>query len=229
MSADLKIIVVEDNELIREEMVSFLTRPGWRVHGVDCGESLSAWLLTHTPDIAVLDVNLPYEDGYSIAARLRESYPDTGLIMLTARVGRADRRNGYQAGADVFLTKPTNTDELIAVINNLGRRLHREVPRQLLLDRASGVLSLPGVADCVLTASELRLLELLSLAPEHQAESDFLIAELLKSERRIASRENLSVLVSRLRGKCQQTLGLDNLVSAHRGVGYRLRLPVEIR
>lgn len=228
MPADLIIVVVEDNELVREEMVCFLNRPGWRAHGADCGEELSVWLRRNTPDIAVLDVNLPHEDGYSIAARLRESHPEMGIIMLTARSRGSDRSVGYQAGADVYLTKPTNTAELVAVITNLSRRTRREAPRQLRLDRARGLLTGPEGDSCRLTISELRLLELLALAPAREADSEYLLAELLNSESRVPSRENLAVLVSRLRAKCQRLAGVDNLVAAHRGLGYRLTLPMEL-
>lgn len=228
MSADLIIVVVEDNELLREEMVSFLTRPGWHAHGVDCGEELSLWLRVEAPDIAVLDVNLPYEDGYSIAARLRESHPDMGIIMLTARVRHADRASGYQSGADVYLTKPTNTAELIAVIENLSRRMRREAPRLFTLDRAGATLSNPAGRRCLLTTGELRLLELLTLAPGREADLEYLLDAMAGRDDRPVTAAALAVLISRLRGKCQRALGVENLVIAHRGVGYRLSVPVRL-
>ena len=123
MSTNLNIVVVEDNDLLREEMVSFLTRPGWQAHGVGSGEDLNSWLKQDTPHLAVLDVNLPHEDGYSIASRLRARYPVIGIVMMTARVMSGERIVGYEYGADVCLTKPTNTRELTAVVENLSRRL----------------------------------------------------------------------------------------------------------
>lgn len=228
MSADLIIVVVEDNELLREEMVSFLTRPGWRAHGADCGEALSDWLRDHAPDIAVLDVNLPYEDGYSIATRLRESHPGMGIVMLTARVRHADRASGYLSGADVYLTKPTNTAELIAVIENLSRRVRREAPSQFVLDRAGTTLTSPAGSRCLLTQSELRLVELLALAPGREADLEYLLAAMIGRDERPVTAAALAVLISRLRGKCQQALGVDNLVIAQRGVGYRLSVPVRL-
>ncbi len=222
------IVVVEDNELLREEMVSFLSRPGWHAHGVDCGEELSLWLRGEVPDIAVLDVNLPYEDGYSIATRLRETHPDMGIIMLTARTRHGDRSSGYQSGADVYLTKPTNTAELIAVIDNLSRRMRREAPRLFMLDRASAMLSNPSGSRCMLTTGELRLLELLALAPGREADLQYLQGAMIGRDDRPVTAAALAVLISRLRGKCQQALGVDNLVIAHRGVGYRLSVPVRL-
>lgn len=229
MSAELTIIVVEDNELLREEMVCFLARPGWQAHGVDCGEELSLWLVGNTPDIAVIDVNLPYEDGYSIAKRLRESHPSMGIVMLTARVRHVDRATGYQAGADVYLTKPTSTIELIAVIENLGRRLRPQESVRLLLDRTSSVLISPLGGRCVLTQSELRLLELLALASGRAADIEYLLRATSNREDRPATKEGLAALISRLRSKCKQALGQDNLVVAHRGVGYRLTVALRLQ
>ena len=138
MSADLSILLVEDNESLREEMVCFLNRPGWRAHGVDCGEELNYWLMENHADVVILDVNLPYEDGYSIASRLRTSHPDVGIVMLTARVRPVDRTEGYHAGADVYLSKPTHPTELIAVIDNLGRRLQKP---EIKIFFSEGILS----------------------------------------------------------------------------------------
>lgn len=228
MPTNLSIVVVEDNELVREEMVSFLTRPGWVAAGVDCGEALSEWLTRHTPHIAVLDVNLPYEDGYSIATRLRESHPAMGIIMLTARVRHVDRSTGYQSGADVYLTKPAHTDELIAVIENLGRRIRQTDAPALLLSRQQGLLTGPSGDTCHLTPSETRLLELLILSSGREADSDYLVDALAAAGGKVSTRENLSVLISRLRSKSQQLQGVGNLLLSHRGIGYRLGQPIQL-
>lgn len=228
MHADLSIVVVEDNELLREEMVCFLSRPGWVAHGVDCGEELSNWLMTNKVDVAILDVNLPYEDGYSIAKRLRASHPEIGIVMLTARVRPSDRNDGYQAGADVYLSKPTHTQELIAVIDNLGRRLRKPPTPSYVLDLLNRTLRSPASIICNLTPSELKLLEILAMAPGREVEVEFLIAGLAQREDKDISKEGLATLISRLRSKCKQTIGVDNLVVANRGVGYQLTVPLRI-
>ena len=231
MATELSLIVVEDNELLREEMVSFLTRPGWQAHGVDCGEELNKWLQQHTPHIAVLDVNLPYEDGYSIAARLRSSYPPIGIVMLSARVLRGERAAGYQSGADVYLTKPSSTVELISVIENLARRLPvaelvREV--EFALCRASSVLQTSQGLSCQLTVTEARLIELLALAPQRVADTQYVLAQLSSGKSGVFSKDAFAVALTRLRQKCKQALAVDNIVVAHRGVGYRLTLPIAL-
>jgi DNA-binding response OmpR family regulator len=130
----LDIVVVEDHALVRDELVEFLTRPGITVRGVDDGLALDAALRQRHADILVVDLNLPAEDGLSICQRMRKAFPEMGLILLTARVMPSDKAAGYQSGADVYLTKPANVDELEAVVFNLSRRIRRRVGNGLQLD-----------------------------------------------------------------------------------------------
>lgn len=225
MSTHLCIAVVEDNELLREEMVSFLTRDQWQAHGVDCGEELNRWLMTHTPDIAVLDINLPYEDGYSIAARLRARHPDLGIVMLTARVRHTERSAGYEAGADVYLTKPTSARELSAVIGNLSRRLPNTMkapPICCWLDSKKKQLVMPAGATVSLTEREHQLLGLLSFAPNQSMTYESLVDGMVGAEERAFTVEALMVLVSRFRKKLRDEQLDDRLISAAWGKGYHL-------
>ena len=132
MATELSLIVVEDNELLREEMVSFLSRPGWQAHGVDCGEELNHWLQQHTPHIAVLDVNLPGESGLSYAARLRAGRPDIGIVVLTVRTGSEIRTRSYDSGADLYLQKPCESAEIIAALRSMSRRIARPAAKPAL-------------------------------------------------------------------------------------------------
>lgn len=229
MFADLKILLVEDNEHLREEMLDFLARPGWTVQGVDCGEELNTYLSKNTPDVVLLDVNLPYEDGYSITARLRTTHPDIGIVLLTARVRPTDRATGYQAGADVYLTKPTNTDELIAVIENLGKRLKRQEVQYFILDRLAGKLRTPQGRACTLTHSELRLIEVLALSAGREVDIDQMLYGLSVKDEKTATKESLAALISRLRSKCKTELEVENLIAASRGLGYRLTVPLQLK
>lgn len=229
MFADLKVLLVEDNEHLRDEMLDFLARPGWTVQGVDCGEDLNTYLSNNTPDVVLLDVNLPYEDGYSITARLRTTLPDIGIVLLTARVRPIDRATGYQAGADVYLTKPTNTDELIAVIENLGRRLKRQETQYFVLDRLAGKLRTPQGKSCALTHSELRLIEILAMSAGREVDVDQMLSGLSVKDEKTATKESLAALISRLRSKCKTELEVENLIAASRGLGYRLTVPLQLK
>ncbi|MDP2000607.1 MAG: response regulator transcription factor [Rhodoferax sp.] len=230
MPASLNIIVVEDHDVLREELVSFLARPNWGVRGVDSGEALDAALRTQPAHLVILDLNLPFEDGLSIARRLRASRPDMGIIMLTARTQPTERRLGYETGADVYLTKPANVHELESVVQNLGRRLAPVAGPGLVL--RLGQLTLSGKAghSLKLTRTEAQLLHYLCTAPERQVDTDFLIRKLSQDYAIDTSREKLTVLISRLRTKMDQSLGAGegDMLKSVRGFGYQLMVSIAI-
>ena len=225
----LDIVVVEDHDALREQLMAYLARPGWRLRGADCGEALDGLLRDQSADVVVLDLNLPFEDGTSIARRLRLAFPGMGIVMLTARVRPVDRTAGYASGADVYLTKPTNVEELESVIQNLARRL---VPQPgadsaLVLDQTSHCLRLPGGDNIQLTSKEAQLLRLLAMAPDLQLDTDYLLYQLYQDDETAGRRGNMTVLISRLRLKLSATADKD-LVRAVRGVGYRLGAKVVV-
>lgn len=218
----LNIVVVDDNDALRELLVSYLAQPSRQVFGVDCGEELNKVLQQHKVQIVVLDVNLPYEDGFSIAQRLHTSHPDTRIVMLTARVKPSDRSNAYQTGVDVFLNKPTNPQELEAVVVNLATRDRKSQPQMPTLVRAYRLLITPDGGQLLLTPNESLLLEQLTLAPERELHTEALLEQFHCSGSDEFGRDNLIVMVSRLRKKLAE-LGLgDEAVKAVRGFGYRL-------
>ncbi len=225
----LTIAVVEDNDTLRDLLVSYLERPGRRVSGADCGESLNRLLANGPIDIVVLDLNLPYEDGLSITRRLRKSHPRIKIILLTARVRPVDRTIGYDAGADVYLTKPTNVAELDAVVRNLASR-HKGEPlsSNYVLNRQAQVLTSPKRRQAVLTATECAILEQLTLAPLEGADSEQLLLQLRCMGNAQLSRDNLAVTMSRLRTKLEIQLDDAQLILTLRNFGYRLNQPVTL-
>lgn len=219
-NTNINIVVVEDNDLLREEMVSFLTRPGWQAHGVDCGEELNRWLTQHTPHIAVLDVNLPYEDGYSIASRLRARYPNIAIALFTTCVEVLDYVEGYRRGADVCLNKPVSDDELEAVVENFARRVRCHLPSIYRLNSQTMTLDAPEGQQCILTKNEWRVLEMMASSSSH------LTPKILLQKELDMTADHLAVVFSRLRARCKSHLGLQNLLTAERGQGYRLLVPM---
>ena len=117
------VLLVEDNIALREALQDQLSYSGFAVRGVGDGQELNQALAIAVPDVVVLDLNLPDEDGLSIAKRLRQALPQIGIVMLTARVRSIDRQEGYESGADVYLTKPVKPSELTTVLQTLCRRM----------------------------------------------------------------------------------------------------------
>lgn len=232
--APLEIVVVEDNDALREQLVAFLSRPGWRLRGADCGEQLDALLREGPAHVLVLDLNLPFEDGHSIALRMRAAFPQMGIVMLTARARPSDRTAGYASGADVYLTKPTNVEELESVVQNLARRLQPVPEAGLVLDLAHLVLrdtqAGPG-GQVSLSLTEAQLLRLLAMAPQRQLDTDYLLHQLYGEAAEVGNkRDLLAVMISRLRLKLNASaLPHKDLVRAVRGVGYRLAAALVVR
>ena len=226
----LEVVVVDDHDMLRHELVSFLSRPGLRVRGVEDADALDEALRQHPADILVVDLNLPGEDGLSICRRMREAFPEMGLIMLTARVMPSDKTAGYQSGADVYLTKPANVLELEAVVGNLSRRLRRRVANGLKLDMALLQLKTPSQQTIALTRQEATLLYELAMAPERRLSAEVILLRLadFNGDARELN-NNLPVIISRLRQKMDASPGVGDVIKAVRGFGYQLVQPITVR
>ncbi|NLX16712.1 MAG: response regulator transcription factor [Ramlibacter sp.] len=225
----LEIIVVEDHRLLRDELVDYLSSPDWHVRGVSSGRELDAAMLVQPADVLVLDLNLPQEDGISITRRIRKAFPHIGIIMLTARGDQADRALGYGSGADVYLTKPTHVGELESVLFNLSCRIRPREDALLKLSENLLRLSHADGRSVTLTNSEYRVLRLL-VGTSGQELGYTPLCELLYPDEdgQGQTRQRLAVLMTRLRQKVQEELGVEQCVKSVRGQGYRLTVPVRL-
>lgn len=122
------VIVIDDEEDLREPVAAYLGDQGFVVAEASGGRELDALLAARTPALVVLDVTMPEEDGFSIAKRLRASHPATGIVMLTARRDVIDRVVGLEVGADDYLMKPFEPRELLARIRAVLRRSQAPPP-----------------------------------------------------------------------------------------------------
>lgn len=217
------VIVVEDNETLRDELVLYLSEEGFGVRGVGSGEELNQAILAQPIDILILDLNLPQEDGISITRRIRRSLPTVGIILLTARVRSTDRLEGYATGADVYLTKPTRPEELVAVVKNLFARLGVRVgPLEWQLDMGGLMLHSPKGERIELTGSEARLLKELAVNGQFLDHTALLsrFGDAAQSEK--INKARLEVLISRLRTKLGPHISSGFDIKALRGQGYQL-------
>jgi two-component system, LytTR family, response regulator len=123
------IVMVDDEEDLREPVAAYLRDQGIEVEEADGGAALDALLAERVPQLAVLDVTMPGEDGFSIARRLRAAYgPRIGIIMLTARRDLVDRVVGLELGADDYMMKPFEPRELLARVRSVLRRVTEPAP-----------------------------------------------------------------------------------------------------
>lgn len=123
------IVMVDDEEDLREPVAAYLRDQGLDVREADGGRALDALVAERVPQVAVLDVTMPGEDGFSVARRLRAAHGSrVGIIMLTARRDLMDRVSGLELGADDYMMKPFEPRELLARIRAVARRVAEPAP-----------------------------------------------------------------------------------------------------
>jgi DNA-binding response OmpR family regulator len=188
---------------------------------------MNAALELRMPSIVILDLNLPGEDGISIAGRLRKALPRLGLIIMTARARSVDRSEGYAAGADVYLTKPTNPEEITQVIRNLFTRLQpsQEEP-SWYLDTEKNQISLPNDGVLQLTSLETLLIKELVLHGKYISHEDLMHYVGNPNESDAFNISRIEVLISRLRKKISVVTDPNMFIKVLRGRGYQLLVPI---
>ena len=233
LSPNLCITVVEDNESLCAVTVELLRQQGHRVAGVTSAEALSDEQAGAPIDVLLVDLNLPGEDGLSLMRRYRAACPDLRIIVVSSRDRVEDRLACYRAGADAFIAKPTNADELLAIVHAHARRLvtaedpscaepPRASPnarldmRRLSLSGPSGVVAISAGAAMILSA--------LALAPGQRLEHWQLI-EALREDTGQYSMAALGVRMVRLRHLLREIGFEGNTVRAMRSAGYQLCVP----
>lgn len=234
MDTQLRIGIVEDNDDLRESLVEVLHRLGHLAVGFSCAEDLDGSPVAEAFELLLLDLNLPGEDGLSLASRLKRVQPGLRVIMMTTRTALADRVRGYDIGADLYLPKPVAEDELLAAVRALARQIRADALKTaggsappLQLDVHA--LQLRGTqAVAPLNALDVALLSALARAPGQRLEHWQLI-ESLGLQVDDASRANLAVRMTRLRAKLAQVGMTGGVLKSLRASGYQLCVPLEIR
>lgn len=165
MPAQLIVSVVEDHDLLREATIAMLKENGFEAVGWESAESVQISGASGSAALYIIDINLPGESGLELARRLRQAQPNAGIVMVTARSDTPDRVEGYRSGADVYMVKPVESAELLAVVSSLKARiLPGQADSGWILDRSSLTLAGPA-AEVQLTHPEVSLLCGLVQAP----------------------------------------------------------------
>ncbi len=197
----LKILIVEDNDDLREGWLSFFQKQGHYVRGVGLAAELLDEAGNFTPDVYVIDLNLPDADGLELVSKLRKVHPNVGIVITTARSLIGDKVIGYESGADIYFTKPVDPSELLAGIAAVAKRLRPPTIEaqalHLRLDRH--VLEGPD-ATVDLTPNETILLTGLVRAAG-QPLAPWQLAELLGTGEDLPSTAALEMRIARLRKK----------------------------
>jgi len=222
----MRILVVDDERPLRDVLRRALTLGGYEVRLAEDGLEGLAEVNNGAPDAVVLDIGMPGVDGLEVCRRLRAQGNRVPILMLTARDAVADRIDGLDAGADDYLVKPFDVDELKARLRALVRRATGEGDpdalafAELRLDRARHGVQVDGEL-VELTRTEFQLLELLMLNPNRVLPHSLIYDRVWGYDFGPASNA-LRVYIGYLRRKLEDA-GARPLIHTVRGVGYILR------
>ena len=230
MVAKLNIVVVEDNEDLRDLTCQVLRAEGHRVTGLTCAEELEDLAGGEPADIFLIDINLPGESGLSLSERIRQAQPFVGIIIISARTDLDDKIVGYDSGADIYITKPVAYQELMAAIRSFARK--REA---IKLDQISATqllvlnkLDITGTAGVVkITPAEAMLLTAFARAPAGKLET-WQIAEIVELQAEDSLKAGVAMRVARLRKKLADAGAQGLVLESIRNTGYQILVHIDV-
>ena len=222
------IVVVEDEAAGRQLLIGYLSKRGYRVTGFASGVGLRRLVEREIPNLVLLDIGLPGEDGFDLARWLREKSGRIGIIMVTAASDIVDRVVGLETGADDYIGKPYEPRELLARIKSvlrrstgvqvvpgprvrMGRRV-LDLEKRILIDSTDD-------SEETLTASEFDLLKLFAENPNRPLQRDWLLESAAHREMEAFDRA-IDLRVARLRRKIEADPAHPDAIRTVRGVGY---------
>lgn len=242
---DKCLLIVDDDEKISSLMQKFLTAYGYHVLVAGCGREMFEQLAGQPVHLIILDVMLPGDDGFELCKQLRVQN-DIPIIMLTAMGTETERILGLELGADDYLTKPFNPNELLARIKAILRRSgnteatmphpmseleHAHPATQLIfkqwtLDKLVRRLISPEGIEVTLTGGEYRLLEALAERPKQVLSRDELL-DITNNREGGSFDRSIDVRISRLRQKIEADPKDPVVIKTVRGGGYLFATDVE--
>jgi len=219
-----KIIIVEDTKTIRQELATFLNRYGYEVIAPTDFENIISIIEKEEPNLILLDINLPVFDGFYICREVRKT-SQVPIIVVTSRDSDMDELMSMNLGADDFITKPYNTQILLARINSVLKRVNQGnegnqeilVYNDLKLNLSNGTINC-GDNALEITKNELKILYYLIKNKGNIVSRDDLMDYLWKSNLFVDD-NTLSVNVTRLRKKLEE-IGIKDVIETRRGLGY---------
>lgn len=218
-----KIIIIEDDEIIREELKNFLSKYGYEIVAPTSFDNVVKFILNENANLVLLDLNLPIFDGYYICREVRKK-SDIPIIIVTSRDSDMDELMSMNLGADDFVTKPYNTQILLARIAALLKRSGLNIATNNILTYKDFQLNLSNATitynekEIELTKNEVKILSYLI---NHKGEivSRELLMEYLWSTEYFVDDSTLTVNITRLRKKLAE-IGIENVIETRRGLGY---------
>ncbi len=235
MSKPDSILIVDDDPRLCRLLARHLSREGYAVRTAASGEDMRRLVAEEHPDLVILDLMLPDEDGFSLARELR-SRSNVGIVMLTGKTDTIDKIVGLEVGADDYITKPFDERELLARVRSVLRRMHDDVAAERhggsvarfggwRLDLDAYELTSPAGDPVHLTSHEFQLLSAL-VTHDHRVLTRDAILQLISGREWDPDDRSVDVLVGKLRKKLESDPHDPKLIRTVRGAGYKLTAAV---
>jgi len=219
-----RILIIEDEELIREELATLLSNVGFEVKCIEDFNNPIEQIKDDIPDLVLLDITLPGSDGYSLCSTIR-SFSQVPIIFITGRNTAMDELQALTLGGDDYIAKPYNIPVMLARINLLIKKGKNDEQKDFIeykgiqLHPVAGNLVYKGY-EMELTKTELRILYYLFTHAGEIVSRLVLVEHLWDNEIHIDD-NTLSVNMTRIRDKLCK-LGVDDLIQTKRGMGYKI-------
>lgn len=224
-----KLILLEDENVLRQELAEFMTDLGY---AVDAAASLAEFHQLYSPashHMAVLDLTLPDGDGIALIRELRGQGHRIGIVVLTARSTMPDKISGLDEGADYYLAKTADLDELAATLSALKRRLAQPAASNCwILEVGRRRLIPPGQAAIQLSQQDVTVLHTL-MAAQGNIVSRQTIVQAMGEDFLHYDQRRLDTQMRRLRRKAEETLDIELPVNTARNAGYSFFAEAVIR
>jgi len=226
------LLIVEDDELVQSLLAAYLRAENFKVSYASTGKEMLATMNSEAIDLILLDLGLPDEDGLTLTRQVR-ARSNVPIVVITARKGREDRLTALELGADDYLTKPFDPEELVLRLHNLLNRPGADSSSSSAIrshdileydgwriDIGGHTVTSPAGGDVILTNAEFNLFAALAKAPNRVLSRDYLLDAISRDDD-APSERLIDVLISRVRKKVEEDAKKPRLIVTVPGCGYK--------
>ena len=221
------ILIVDDDQYANTLVQFVLSREGYEVETTDNPRGALQMIQKREPDLFIIDVMMPYINGFELAAKLRAEGYETPIIFMTAQDGIEAKLQGFNIGADDYICKPFNHQELVARVHAVMRRINKNNKvantgiRCGQIELFPGDLKVvkPGHAPIMLTPTEMHVLRILMASSGQVVNRDQLLSEVWNDSE--SSSNIVDVYIRRLRLKLEDDADSPLHITSVRGIGYK--------
>lgn len=223
----MHILVVDDDQFANELVQFTLAKEGYKVDTLDNARNALQMIEKREPDLLILDVSMPYMTGFEFCAQLRTAGYDTPVIFATAKDSIEDKLYGFKIGAEDYICKPYNFQELAARVHAVMRRVKKNATvgehsirgGQFELMPAELKVAMPGRSAIILTPKEMQVMRILMAYGGQVVRREHLLSQIWNDND--SSSNIVDVYMRRLRKKLEADADKPQHIISIRGVGYK--------